>query len=379
MADRHLSSDQPQWSGFLYDGRTADRQAVSLTLDPAGIRLARQDGAAAVWPIAEIRQTQGSFSATLLRLEYGTDPVQLLITDDPGFAIAMRRAFPGAARVRRHWRPGRLVALALGTIVAVILAYAVGANAVAGWVARRAPPSWERALGADVARRMAPVERQCTDSAAVASLRGVLNRLIAATPATPPTPYDFQLVIVRDSSINAFAAPGGFIAVHSGLIGAAASADEVAGVLAHEAQHVLQRHSTRAIIREVPLQIAISLLLGGSGVEGVAALAGSLGALSYRRDDEAEADREGLRLMQTAGLDGRAMVSFMRTLAAKDARTPRLVTYLSSHPHTTDRIAELERLASSGPAPDRPAMDFASWSHLQRVCGATAASLPSAP
>lgn len=357
-------SPETEWPAYLYDGQTADRRPVSVQLQPEGLRILGEGGAPELWRISDVRQSQGSFSGDLIRIEHGVDPVQVLFIERPGFVKELRRAYPGAS-FRASTGSSKLLVIGLGSIAAAILLYVFGANSAADWAARRAPPSWERSIGAGVAERMAPPERQCTDSAANQAVRRMLDRLVGGTT----TPYTFTVAIVRDSSINAFAAPGGFIAVHTGLIAAARSPDEVAGVLAHEAQHVLLRHSTRAIFREVPLQIAIKLLLGGSGIENVASMAGSLGALSYRRNDEAEADREGIRLMHAAGVDGEAMVSFMKTLERRNADTPRLVSYVSSHPHTPDRVAQLERLAAGGPAATSPALDATSWEHLQRVCG----------
>ena len=358
---------EPRWPASLYDGQTADRRPVSVVLEPEGIRILGDDGTSELWLTSELRQSRGSFSGDLIRIERGVDPAQALIVDQPGFAAALRRAHPRAPL--RGARSSRsLLAVGLGSIGAIVLLYVFGVNAAADWLARRAPPSWERTLGEGVAERMAPADRQCQDSSSTAAVAAVLQRLVAGGP---PTPYAFRVVIVRDSAINAFAAPGGFVAVHSGLIAAAESPDELAGVLAHEAQHVLLRHSTRAIFREIPLQVAITLLFGGSGVEGLASMVGSLGALGYRRDDEAEADREGMRLMHAAGLDGHAMVSFMRTLERKNASAPRLLSYVSSHPHTADRVAQLERLAAAGPAPASPAMDASVWQHVKRACGVT--------
>jgi predicted Zn-dependent protease len=359
-----MSSAQP-WSGFLYDGRTAERQPVAVSLEAEGIRLV-YGGGASLWPIADVRQTQGSFSSEMLRLEYGTDPVQVLFVDQPGFGGALLRAFPGVNRTLRGRRQTtRVVGIGIAVMVAVAVLYVVGANPMADWVVRRMPPEWEVQLGRSVVERMAPPERQCTDAAGGAAMRTMLDRLLTAAP---PTPYAFRLTVVRDSSINAFAAPGGYVVVHDGLLRAAKSPDEVAGVLAHEVQHVLHRHSTRGIVREAPLRIAVSVLFGGSSVEGLATLAGSLGALSYRRSDESEADRDGMRLLQAAEIDGDAMVSFMQTLARENSRTPRLVSYLSSHPHTDARVSELRGLVQQGSA-TRPLMDDATWGRVQAMCG----------
>jgi Zn-dependent protease with chaperone function len=354
-----------QWSGFLYDGRAEDRIPVTVALGPTGLRVTRGDGATEVWPIADVRHSQTSFSDRMVKLEYGSDPIQALFVEQPGFADAMRSAFPTAVKpVQRNLLTSRGVIVGLGGAAAVLFALLLGANAGADWLARRAPTSWEISLGEDVALRFAPPSQRCTDSAGLAAVRGVLDRLVAAAP---PSPYTFRLVVLRDSSINAFAAPGGFVAVNSGLLRAAKTPEELAGVLAHEAQHVLHRHSTRAIAREAPLRIGLALLFGGTGAEGIAGIIGSLGALSYRRGDESEADRDGIRLMQAARIEDDGMVSFMRTLAATNAAAPRFTAYLSSHPHSDRRVEELDRLRQQGET-TTPLMDDATWARVKAMC-----------
>ena len=355
------------WSGYIYDGHTADRRNVRVSLDATGILIRFDDGQSSHWPIADVRQTQGSFSSELLRLEYGTDPVQALFVDDRGFAKTLRAVFP-ESRLRWRATPStvRLLVWTAGIMGSLVVLYVFGANTVSDWLARRAPLGWERALGRSVAEGMAPVQRRCIDSSGSAAINGIVQRLVGREGS----PYDFRVVVLRDSIVNAFAAPGGFIAVNQGLIARARTPDELAGVLAHEAQHVLHRHSTRGIIREAPLRIAINVLFGGSGLEHVASFAGSLGSLSYRRGDEAEADRDGMRLMLAAEMDGRAMVSFMETLAKETRDTPRLISYMTSHPYTPDRVAQLRGLLPSTTTPASPALDEASWARVKAMCGA---------
>jgi len=353
------------WQGFYYDGRTADRQAVSLRLELDGLHVALPAGEV-VWPIVELRQTQGSFSAELVRLERGTDPVEVLLVQEPGFVEAMRALYPQSGR---RLRPRRSVAALLGIsgaiIAGAVVAYVWGAPILAGWLAPRVPPSWEMSMGQSVAQRLAPDERRCRDSTGLAALRSVVDRLTAADATAR---YPFSLVVLRDTVVNAFAAPGGFIAVNDGLLQAARSPEEVAGVLAHEIQHVVRQHSTRAIIREAPLRIALATLGSGTGLETAASVAGSIGALRYRRGDEAEADREGLRMLAAAGVDPKAMVTFMQTLERKAGDAPRLVSYLSSHPHTADRVAELARLAGEREVRTRPLLEPAEWAAVRTMC-----------
>jgi predicted Zn-dependent protease len=116
----------------------------------------------------------------------------------------------------------------------------------------------------------------------------------------------------------------------------------------------------------VPLRFAL-FSVTGSG-ETTASAVASLGALTFRRTDETEADREGMRLLRAAEVDPAGMISFMRTLEAEYGDAPRFVRYLSSHPRTADRIAELERLASVARYDTQPLLDEASWQRLRAIC-----------
>ena len=338
------------------------------------MRLQLPDGRSTHWPIHEIRQTQGSFSSEQVRLEFGVDPVEAVLVTEAGFVDAMRRAFPNdSRRLRGQNQTTRLFVWSAGALAAAIGLYVFAAPVAAGWVAARVPPSWETTLGAGVEERVARSAQFCGDSTSLAALRGILDRLV---DAGGPSPYKFRMVVVRDSVVNAFAAPGGFIAVHSGLVASSRTPEEFAGVLAHEIQHVRLRHSTRGVIREVPVRLAIAAITGGTGLESVANIAGSLGALRYRRADESEADREGIRLIAAARVDPAGMLTFMRTLDKEDASAPRLVSYLSSHPHTQDRVAQLESLAAQVRVESRPLMDSPSWQRVRRLCGGGDAKVP---
>jgi beta-barrel assembly-enhancing protease len=328
--------------------------------------MVRGDGTFVVWPFAEIRQTQGRLPGERLRIEFGTDPMEAVLVEEPGLADAIRVVAPDANRtLRGHGKTWRIVSWSLSTLVAAAVLYVWGSPIAADWMALRLPPSWDAGLGAGVAEKMTSGDRVCTDSVVVAHVGTVLDRLLSSAP---PTPYTFRVVVLRDSSVNAFAAPGGFIAVHSGLLHATQTPEEFAGVLAHEIQHVTLRHSTRAVLREVPLRFAVSAL-GGGGLETGISLIGSIGALRYRRADEAEADREGMRLLDAAQVDSRAMVSFMRTLDTdRDGPEPAFVSYLSSHPQTVQRVSVLEALANARRSVAKPLLDSAAWLQVREGC-----------
>ncbi|MNC86642.1 TPR repeat-containing protein YfgC precursor [compost metagenome] len=156
--------------------------------------------------------------------------------------------------------------------------------------------------------------------------------------------------------------------MNQALLAAARTPEEFAGVLAHEVAHVTRRHTTRTMLRDIPMRFALNAISGGSGMETAAALAGSIGMLRYRRDFEADADREGLRFLHAAQIDPSGVVSFMRTLEAEHKSETRFANYLSSHPRTIDRIAQLEALNRVGAYETRELLDSATWAGVRAGC-----------
>jgi beta-barrel assembly-enhancing protease len=179
------------------------------------------------------------------------------------------------------------------------------------------------------------------------------HRLVAQTNDGD---QDFHFFVVDDPVVNAFALPGGYIGVHTGLIESTRSEDELAGVLAHEIAHVTQRHIARAVhanSRQSILTTALMLgamILGAAGggsdaVEGAMAVAQGTAAqhqINFTRANEAEADRIGIGAMAGAGFDPHGMASFFEVIARQSTSTPetRVPEFLQSHPVTTARIAE---------------------------------------
>ncbi len=172
----------------------------------------------------------------------------------------------------------------------------------------------------------------------------------------------FEFFVVRDPMLNAFALPGGFVGVHTGLILAARSESELAGVLAHEISHVTQSHLARMFGTQSQAQLASLLSLAvallaarsnpdvavGAAVAGQAA--GIQQQLNYSRDFEREADRFGLDLMERAGFDTRGMASFFqRMLQFGRLYENNAPAYLRTHPLTTERITDMENRIAQRP------------------------------
>lgn len=358
------------WDGHYLSGRTAERVAVRVTITPTGLRI-DGDGDSWWWPYEEMRQTQGMYAGEHVRLERGAEPAEAVVIPERGFLAALRavapealHALPDATRRPRWRRLAALVAAALGVVAA---AYLWVIPAMANAVAARVPAAWEAQLGDAVVASLLAGRDRCHDPELLAAVEGLVARLAAVPPASP---YVFRVDVVDDSLVNAFAAPGGRIVVFRGLLARTTSPEELAGVLAHEMEHVTRRHGTRAVLREIPVRVFLTLMGGDvMGAREAANAVGTLGVLRYSRGDEAEADAGGLRRLAAAGMDPRGMVRAFQMLATEAPDVPRALEYLSTHPPTAERIERLEGLAAELGAPAAP-LAVGDWAAITARCEA---------
>lgn len=187
----------------------------------------------------------------------------------------------------------------------------------------------------------------------------MLERLLQQAP---PQPFDFKVAVLRHNAVNAFAAPGGYLFIHTGLIMNMDNESQVAAVLAHEVAHATQRHVAARIekmkkisIASMAVALAGAVLGSGSGKGAVVAgamAAGQSAMLNYSRADEEDADQIGLKYLVNAGYSPRGMIGAFNKLRRKQWFTGiDMPTYLSTHPAITERITELEaRIANLPPA-----------------------------
>ena len=210
-------------------------------------------------------------------------------------------------------------------------------------------PADERALGEAFMREIRARLTLVDDPLVERYVQSLGYRLAASSDRRD---LAFTFFVVEDESLNAFAAPGGFIGLNSGMILATESESEFASVLAHEIAHVTQRHIVRAIDHasrsNLPVLAGIlaAIIVGAHNVEaGQATAAAVIGTttqrqINFTRQNEMEADRVGIRILADAGFDPRGMAGVFEKLQSAARYSPRPPEYLSTHPVTTNRIAE---------------------------------------
>ncbi len=230
-----------------------------------------------------------------------------------------------------------LSALAIGT---VLLAWKY--DAAVTWVAGRVPLATENKIGESVLASLKGQTALIDKGIAVDAVKKIGDRL------TLGSAYKYKWHVSNDAAVNAFALPGGIVVVNKGLIEKADSANEVAGVLAHEVQHVEQRHALKNMITSSGIAAAALLLLGDANVF-VTIMAHKISAQYFSRQTEADADMKGVALLQKSKVNADGLVTFFKKLQDAYKGKSHGPQWLSSHPDTNNRIKTVEAYNKAHP------------------------------
>ncbi|HKO49520.1 MAG TPA: M48 family metallopeptidase, partial [Polyangiaceae bacterium] len=217
-----------------------------------------------------------------------------------------------------------------------------GGGALASVLTPLVPLSVDRKLGAVAEATLAA--RDCPNPAAKKYIEELAQPLL---DSARPLPFEIRFRVVDDSAVNAFALPGGFVVVNRGLLEAAQSGEEIAGVLGHEIQHAVLRHGTRRMLRDMGGALALSLFFGGSDLQDYAAVGSRLTGLKYDRAEESEADQQGVALLLRAQIDPSGLAHFFERLSKDDLHPPEI---LSTHPDPGNRALEIRAAKLQGAA-----------------------------
>ena len=327
-----------------------------------GIRLVtaeEQDGAP---PWTDITLTRGGWDGSQLSLSWQaggeragrytitlTDKaaikaVSALAKTAQGAGAVTRAKADGATRAWSHLVIWFLFVLPVIALAAVLWQH----DRIAAWAVSHIPVEQERKLGAMVFAQQ---------KAKLKLIEGKPLDMVRETGAklTQGSAYKYEFYVADDKVVNAYAMPGGFVVVHSGLLNLAGSAEEVAGVLAHEVMHVEKRHSLKGMAKSLGVAATVSLVFGDLG--GLASLGGDLIGLKFSRDHETEADAEGLKALVGAAVRPDGMAAFFRKMTAQDKLD---LGFLSTHPASEERFAAIDAAIKALPdtARNAPALPY---------------------
>jgi Zn-dependent protease with chaperone function len=359
--------------------------AVRITLAEAGLHAVGRDGTEHQIPYRECQLERGGANGKMWFCRSADRSVTILC-QAPGFAAALRaragrelgatldaieqRASTQRRRSRLGWVAA--VAAALGLLTLGVIGVKEAGQAAAAVV----PPSVDRQLGDAAFASMRQEGPELNDPVVLAGVRTIVDRLTAHVDRG----FSFRVHVIDADVTNAYALPGGIMVVYTGLLAAAETPEQLAGVLAHEIAHVTERHGVRRIAHSIGVVGAIQLLLGdASGLAGVAVEVLSVSTVnSYSREQEHEADLEAVRTLAAAQIDPRALADFFGLLKQKEGAGPSALQWLSTHPDLDRRISEIERASQASPVatPKPLALD---WPELRRLARAGALDKPQPP
>jgi Zn-dependent protease with chaperone function len=258
-----------------------------------------------------------------------------------------------------------------GSILVVALGLWFGADLLVEMAVSRIPVEWEQKLGEAAYKDFLSHQDVMKEGPAVKAVEEMTQRLAQQIPNNP---YKFQVTVVKSDVVNAFALPGGYVVVFTGLMKKADSGEEVAGVLGHELNHVLQRHGMVRIVKNLGVMAVVAIIIGDQqGLIGLMRQVGvELLTLKFDRAQEMEADLTGLQLVYRAKIDPKGMITFFQKLSEKDEGR---LEWLSTHPMSSaraDRLkAELAALPKRSPEP----FTF-QWSEVQGALGVLPVAAP---
>ena len=259
-------------------------------------------------------------------------------------ALASTPAAVALSRSRRRtaasWLGWSLLGALLLLPVVLLLLFVANSGRIAGWLADRIPVDQEIAIGRQAFASMRAGLTLQSSGAALAAVNTIGGRLTKGSRFT----YEFH--VAEDTSLNAFALPGGVIVVNTGLIAATTRPEELAGVLAHEVQHVELRHSTRGMVQDLGLRGLFALATGDLAGSLLGEAAVGLTSLKFSRDDESEADHAAVDSLIAADIDPSGLAAFFEIMnkQGKDAPT----AFVSTHPLSADREAALRARLTTG-------------------------------
>jgi Zn-dependent protease with chaperone function len=375
------------FSASYFDGKSARKFTADVAVSQQGLLVSISGAEARLWPYGSLRLAQGDQNPPL-HLEHlvaGGDETcpEILVVDHPDFPLVLQEADPSVLKLPPRSAIGRitrLLTLSCLSLLLLVLGFKYAGPVLVDGMVKIFPYSWEKKLGDKILIELQPKNYHPPSQEKLQALESIINQLQTGT--TNPAGYAIRVHVFPHMIVNALALPGGNIIVFQGLLNIAETPEELAGVLAHEMQHILLRHATRNLAREMAVKLFFFLMAGELSNKALQ-VAESLVSLRYSREMEAEADREGMKTVIAGGIDPAGMVQIFEKLAAHEGKSaldfddkkpevanssesPSWMKYLSTHPAGKDRVNELQGLASKRDksSPIKPLLPGMDWTGM---------------
>jgi predicted Zn-dependent protease len=354
------------YKGRYYNGHASTPFTADISFGENGLQISYANEAGEYvwvnWNREAIKETDLSSSIVVLR--YGEIfPYQQLEITDSTFIAEYRRIFKISTMQRwMHFRtPGMIALVILGFVLSVVLGYLFVLPFAADQVAQSFPRDYEVAMGEKIYESV--LSSESIDTAKTEAINQFFHALHVQTE------YPVKITVVKSSTVNAFALPGGGIVVYDAILKGMEKPEDLAALLSHEFSHVELKHATRNIFRNLAGYLFISVLF--SDLNGIASVvvqnAENMRTLKYSRDLEHEADANGLKILQQNRLDPKGMIRLFEQLKKEDI--PQISEILSTHPDLDARIDFIKSFQQEHPY--TPKHNDSLQFYFQRIKGDT--------
>lgn len=357
----------------FFDGKTAKPHQVSVELHASRLRISLSgESCSSDWRYEEIvvlQQPVPPQPAVLTSRKNRT--MRLYVEPEHWFSLKTKlpkTAFP-AITLSTQWKS--LAGYTGLSVIFVLTAVAAGPRLFER-ASELIPHSTEIQIG-KMALDSSINHPVCTAPQGKAALDKLVSLLKQGV--TRDIPFNVR-VISDDETLNALAAPGGHLVIFSGILKKADSAEEVAGVLAHEMAHIEMNHPMKSLMRNLGITLTLHLMFGDVSVlSNTAYFAGIIHQFHYSREDELEADKTGYALLEKANIDPSGLMLFFERIQREEAKNSNhpyskwsnLDEYFSTHPHTEHRINTLRNNTATSKSYQQ-ALDDSEWQALKAIC-----------
>jgi hypothetical protein len=363
------------------DGIVATMRDVVLALDKSGVHpeliIADQQSYDEIdrWPLDRVFSLPSHQSELRVGVEGRPEGSRLIFTGPEPMKVA-HSIFPNLPHHRRREAGRQLRILGFSTLalISVVVAYVVGVPLLANRITTLVPPAWEVGLGEAAQGQIMQIIGAeggfavCgNDPAGIAT--AAINRFTDEVMAGSGSPFTPQIRLVKSDVPNAFALPGGTAYYFSALLEQTKSADEFAGVMAHELGHVVYRHGMEGLIASSATGLLVGFVLGDmTNISVAAAVGATLIDSRFSREAEREADRFAAEAAVRLGFDPGGLADLLERIAPNDEMSQSLA-FLSTHPLSAERRASLEQSAREAVArPHGPVFSEAQWQAIRSMC-----------